>query len=195
MSCVDWEERIALYAGGDLSPVEAEAVEQHVAECAGCQVLLGGLRESLRLVREVHSEPIEAAHFAAVRARVLAELERAPARRWRFAWGFAMATAALVLLMAMWPRPEHRSVRQAFVPPAVHEGGADSLVRGGPPGPPPRAPRTARAQRKAGPGGPGTQKVPPRASAPPEPAEPMVVKLLTNDPDVVIYWITSTKGE
>jgi anti-sigma factor RsiW len=76
MNCVDWEERIALYAGGDLAPAEAQAVERHVAECAGCQMLLSGLRQSLALVREVHSEPVEAAHFAAVRARVLAELER-----------------------------------------------------------------------------------------------------------------------
>jgi hypothetical protein len=189
MNCVDWEERIALYAGGDLAPAEAQAVERHVAECAGCQLLVSGLRESLRLVREVHSEPVEAAHFAAVRARVLAELERAPARRWRFAWGLAMAAAA-VLLIAMWPRPQRKI---AIIPTAqVSHSAADPLARGAPPGPPARASRTARAQRKAGPGGPARTW----GSAPPlEPAEPMVVKLLTNDPDVVIYWITSTKGE
>jgi len=190
MNCVDWEERIALYVGGDLSPAEAPAVEGHVAECAGCQMLLSGLRQSLALVREVHGEPVEAAHFAAVRARVLAELERAPARRWRFAWGFAMAAAAAVLLIAMWPRAEHRSVRHAFVPPAIHDGGADPLVRRGPPGPPARVSRTVRARPNAGPGGPARTG----GSAPPEP-EPMVVKLITNDPDVVIYWITGTKGE
>ena len=192
MNCVEWEERIALYAGGDLVPAEAQAVERHAAECAGCQMLLSGLRQSLALVREVHGEPIEAAHFAAVRARVLAELERAPAHRWRFAWGFAMAAAAAVLLIAIWPRPERKTVSHALVPvPAVSRGGADPQVRRGPPGPPVRASRTARAQRKAGPGRPPRTM----ASAPPEPAEPMVVKLLTNDPDVVIYWITSTKGE
>ena len=71
MSCVDWEERIALYAGGDLAAAEAQAVERHVAECGGCQLLLSGLRESLGLLREAHGEPVEAAHFAAVRARVI----------------------------------------------------------------------------------------------------------------------------
>ena len=189
MNCVDWEERIALYAGGDLAPETAETVERHVAECAGCQVLLSGLRESLALAREVHAEAVEAAHFAAVRARVLAELERAPARRWRFAWGFAMAAAAAVLLLVLWPRPEPKTVTQARVPaPVVDQSGADSPVRGGPPGPPARVSRTVRPRRKAGPGGPERT----RGSAPPE---PMVVKLLTNDPDVVIYWITGTKGE
>ena len=189
MNCVDWEERIALYAGGDLAPAEAQAVERHVGECAGCQLLLSGLRESLRLVREVHGEPVEAAHFAAVRARVFAELERTPARRWRFAWGFAMAAAAAVLLIAMWPRPERKTMTHALVPaPVVSHGGAGPQVRGGPPGP---VSGRARVGRKAPARGPTRTT----ASAPPEPAEPMVVKLLTNDPDVVIYWITSTKGE
>jgi anti-sigma factor RsiW len=185
MNCVDWEERIALYAGGDLPPAGVQAVERHVAECAGCQTLLNGLRQSLALVREVHREPVEEAHFAAVRARVLAELG-APARRWGFAWGFAIAAAALVLSIAMWPRPVRKTVTQALVPaPIVHDGGADTQA----PGPP--VLRPARARRRAGPGGPART----RGSAPPQPAEPMVVKLITNDPDVVIYWITSTKGE
>ena len=94
MKCSEWEERVALYAGGDETP----GVEQHLAECAACQVLLSGMRESLALMREAHAEPIEAAHFAAVRARVFAELERGHSRRWRLAWVLAMAAAVAVLL-------------------------------------------------------------------------------------------------
>ncbi|HUB80179.1 MAG TPA: zf-HC2 domain-containing protein [Bryobacteraceae bacterium] len=170
MNCVEWEERIALYAGGDLARAEAQPVERHVAKCAGCQVLLSGLRESLALVREAHGEPIEAAHFAAVRARVLAGLERAPARRWRYAWAGALAAA--VLLVGLWPRPElHMAV------PIPKAPAAPAIARTVPP-PHPRALAKPR---------------------PPEPVQqasaPMVVKLLTDDPDVVIYWITGTKGE
>jgi len=173
MNCVDWEERIALYAGGDLDSREAQAVERHLSECAGCQAVLSGLRESLALAREAHAEPVEAAHFAAVRARVLAELERAPARRWRFAWAAALGAAAAVLLMALWPRPEMRL--------AV---------------PMPQAPAAAAVARTVLPSHP---KMAAKAR-PPQPVEraaapPMVVKLLTDDPDVVIYWITDTKGE
>ena len=172
MNCVEWEERIALYAGGDLARAEAQPVERHVAKCAGCQVLLSGLRESLALVREAHGEPIEAAHFAAVRARVLAGLERAPARRWRYAWAGALAAAAAVLLVGLWPRPElHMAV------PIPKAPAAPAIARTVPP-PHPRALAKPR---------------------PPEPVQqasaPMVVKLLTDDPDVVIYWITGTKGE
>jgi anti-sigma factor RsiW len=164
MNCVDWEERIALYAGGDLAPAEAPAVEGHVAECAGCQMLLGGLRESLRLVREVHSEPVEAAHFAAVRARVLAELERAPVRRWRLVWVPAMAAAAVVLLLAIWPRPE-----QHIALPMPHK---------------PAAPLVAKVLPKL-------PKARPRA---PQASEDVVMKIETDNPDVVIYWIAE-KGE
>lgn len=171
MNCVDWEERIALYAGGDLAPAEAVEVERHVADCAGCQVLLSGLRESLALVRDVHGEPIEEAHFAAVRARVLSELGQAPARRWRLAWIPALAAlAAVVLAITLWPRPEQRI---ALSMPAA-----------------PSAPAVAKVALAPVPAAPVHPTVlEPQASA------SIVVKLETNNPDVVIYWIAETKGE
>jgi hypothetical protein len=169
MNCVDWEERIALHAGGDLAPAEAQAVERHVAECAGCQLLLSGLRESLSLARDAHAEPVEAAHFAAVRARVLAELERGPARRWRWAWVYAIAAAAAVVLMLVaWPRPEQRLAL-----------------------PMPRAPIAPVVARVAAiPAAPKHRK-----TREPKPAETVTVRLETDNPDVVIYWIAESKGE
>ena len=171
MNCVEWEERIGLYAGDDVSPAEAGEVERHVAECGGCQLFLSGLRESLSLVREAHSEPIESAHFAAVRARVLAEIEGGRARGWRFGWMVAMAAAAaaVVVMLAIWPRPEQHLAMPMPSPPA--------------------APVVARVEL------PRPRRVMVKPVAQPEPTESMVVKLLTNDPDVVIYWITGTKGE
>jgi hypothetical protein len=161
MNCVDWEERIAWYAGGDLAPVPAQAVERHVTECAGCQMLLSGLRESLSLAREAHGEPVDAAHFAAVRARVFAELERGPGRRWRFGWVLAMAAAAVVLLIALRPQPEqHLALPMPLAP---------------------SAPVVAKAA------------LPRREVAPP--SETVVVKIETDNPDVVLYWIAETKGE
>ena len=120
MNCRDWEERIALYAGGDLPPVEAAEVERHVADCAGCQVLLSGLRQSLELLREAHGEPVDPAHFAAVRARVLAKLERECRPWWRQAWAVGPAMAALVLLVALWPKPSPRPPVMAQTREAAH---------------------------------------------------------------------------
>lgn len=176
MSCLQWEERVALYAGGDLAAAEAHAVQHHVAECPGCQVLLSGLRESLELVQEAHSEAVNPAHFAAVRARVLAEIDGQTGRRWRFAWIPALAAAAAVVLGIVWPRPE---LRMAMPIPTVP--GAPVIAKVKLP--------AVRHFRLAPP------KVVAKADLPQEAAEPMVVKILTNDPDVVIYWITGTKGE
>jgi anti-sigma factor RsiW len=174
MNCADWEERVALYAGGDLPPAEADEVERHVADCAGCQVLLSGLRESLALVRDAHREPIEEAHLATVRARVLSELER-PARRWRWVWlPGLVAVAVVVLFVTLWPRSE---LRMALPPPASPSAPTVAKVVSVPAGPVQRTVQTVRT-------------VPA-----PQVSGSIVVRLETNNPDVVIYWIAETKGE
>jgi Putative zinc-finger len=173
MNCVEWEERVALYAGGDLASGDAQVVEQHVAECAGCQVLLSGLREGLALAREAHSEPIEAAHFAAVRARVLAEIEGGSVRWWRHAWIYAMGAAAVVLLAVLWPRTEEHL---ALPTPAA-----------------PTAPTIARVAlpRPTVP----VHRSPAARPASAEPVETVLMKIETDNPDVVIYWIAESKGD
>jgi hypothetical protein len=152
MNCVEWEERIALAAGGDLCDA---ATDRHVADCPGCQLLLSGLRQTLAELRDVPDE-IAPAHYASVRARVLAEVAR-PHRRW---WLLPiLATPALLLL---WPLPkvEPLPMRAIAAPPA---------------------PALTIPSRK-------------RAAAKPKP-EPLLVKIETDNPDVVIYWIAETRGE
>ena len=182
MNCRDWEERIVLHAGGDLPSAEAAEVERHLRECAGCQVLASGLKQSLALLKEVHDQPLPAAHFSAVRARVVAELE--PERRrgalWarRRAWSFGLAAAVVVLLagMALWPgrTPE----RPAPVVAANHP-----LVIADPEEPPAVPRPHGRVARRV---------VPSTVPDTPDP-EPLMVKLQTDDPNVVIYWIADRK--
>lgn len=176
MSCGDWEERIALYAGGDLAPADAQALEGHLAECAGCQLLLSGLRENLGWLKDAHGEPLEAAHFEAVRARVLARLEPRGRERWRYAWLYAMAVA-MVLLIAVWPRPRQTLVLP--MPPAP--AAAVAQVVRSPVAPAIQAIHRKRARRAVG--------------KPEEKAGPLLVELVTDDPDIVIYWIADSKGE
>lgn len=181
MNCGDWEERIALFAGGDLGPAQASEVERHVAECAGCQMLLSGLRQSLELLRAAHAESVEPGHLAAVRARVLSQIEHQHRPFWRKAWVYAVAAAAVVLWVVarpgVKPRPTVAMVtpqRQAAVAPPI------------------APPVEAAAARPA----PGRRKPAAKAVLPElKPAETVLVKLETDNPDVVIYWIAESKGE
>src|SRR5690349_11245541 len=96
MNCATWEERIALYAGGDLKREETAGVERHLAECPGCQIFASGLMEAMGAMRSAHAEEISPAHYTALRARVLAAVER-ERRGWRRLWVYA-AAAALALV-------------------------------------------------------------------------------------------------
>ena len=190
MNCANREEQIALYMGGDLTPVEAKEVERHLAECPGCQVFASGMRDSLKVLRDAHREGVTEAALAAVRTRVWSEL--APRRRplWRSPWVYGLAAAALLLAM-VWMRPagprrrvEAPAKQIAIAPPPpapepVVERAPVRVVRVG-----------ARARRRhlAKPAGPPLVAVSPDE-------KPLVVKMVTEDPDVVIYWITDTRGE
>jgi hypothetical protein len=126
------------------------------------------LRESLSLAREAHNEPVEAAHFAAVRARVLSQIEPGRARWWRFGWIYAMAGAVVVLLGTLWPRPEQRlllPMPTAPAPPAI----ARVVLQ-------PHRNRAAKSWEA-------------------QPTETVLMKIETNNPDVVLYWIAETKGD
>ncbi|HTS64229.1 MAG TPA: zf-HC2 domain-containing protein [Candidatus Acidoferrales bacterium] len=161
MNCMDWEERIALHAGGDLDAGEAAAVERHLSDCPGCQVFWSGLKETLGKLREMHEEGLGPADYAAVRARVMAEVERGR-RVWRrLAWVSGVGIAAMVLLgvavraklQSPLPPPPSRMALRIPEAPLVREQHATSA----------RPKAAGRA--------------------------PLVVKLQTADPNIVIYWI------
>jgi predicted anti-sigma-YlaC factor YlaD len=185
MNCREWEERLALYAGGDLGAAENAQVERHLHDCAGCQMFLSGLRQGLQVLQEVHGEEPPPAYFAAVRARVLAEVSGEPRFRWvrRWALGCAMAAVAVLLVVSTWPgRRPGPAPQVARVTPPVEAAPAPAAVAAAPQ-------RVTRAIHRA------RRPRPERAPAPAPPARPLVVKLVTDDPDVVIYWITETRGE
>lgn len=169
MNCAEWEERVALYAGGDLEPPAAASVEKHLRECPGCQMFASGIRQSLEGLRSAHEDVPAEAVFAAVRARVMERV--APRRRVVWAYGLGAAVAALLLVLAI-------GIPRDAVPPPPQ-----ALVRT--PEPPAEAfviprPVPARVERT----------VIRRAAR-----EQVLIKLVTNDPDVVIYWIAESKGD
>ena len=188
MNCAHWEERIALYMGGDLRADESADVERHLAVCAGCQVFASGIRESLGLLREAHAEQLDAAAFAAVRARVLGELERRPAQRWWFVLGTAFAVAAL-LLAVVWVRP----AKHQAPPPATMASRETPRPLAIPMPAERRAAPVVHRRRAVRKPAVSVREAAVRREKTPE--QPLVVKMMTNDPDVVIYWITNTQGE
>ena len=135
----------------------------------------------VELLREAHREPIAPAHYAAVRARVLAELGRQRRRVWRWVWACGMA-AVVAAAVVLTPRPEpvgqasRPASRPAFLPAQVY-GPAAPVQRAAEIRRPVVHRRRALTQVKqeGRPGGPPHQQV--------------TIKLLTDDPNVVIYWI------
>ena len=150
MTCRDWEERIALHAGGDLPAADAAEVEAHLAACEDCRGVAAAYGAGIELLREAHREPLGEAHYAAVRARVLSELQRERRPAWRRIWVGGLVAVAAAAVLLLWPRP----VAPARV---VH-------------------PRRAVARAVV-------------SKPEKRPMEPLVVKLLTDDPNVIIYWI------
>ena len=176
MHCKDWEERVALHVGGDLPAAEASAVERHLAGCSGCQVLWSGMKESLELLHRAHAEPLPPATYTAVRGRVMAELVDTRRVWWRWAAGLAAAVVVILVALAVWPeRPVPPLPRLAMAvpaaPPVIRT--APEIFRA--------APEIFRAARVS------------KRSAPPQPKpvprQPLLVRLVTDDPNIVIYWI------
>ena len=166
MNCLDWEERVALFAGGDL----AEGVEQHLAECAGCREFCAELVATMDSLRDEHRSEIDAAHFTAVRSRVMAEIERGR-RVWRrLAWASGVGIAAALMLgvvMRPGPLPSPPARVALTIPGAELVRSAGEI----------RQPAGSTRSRASGRRG----RLPHR--------EPVVVKLQTKDPNIVIYWI------
>jgi hypothetical protein len=181
MSCIDWEERVALHAGGDL---ESGEVEQHLAECADCRRLSEGLRETLGVLREVHAEEIPAAHFTAVRAGVIAEIERGRKVWRRLAWVSGVGIAAalilgLALLPGPLPAPPPRAAIRIPSAPAIPAPAATDVT----------AQRAATVRERLAPAAtaPSRSRLVARESFVAKAS--FLVKYQTADPNIVIYWI------
>ena len=171
MTCLDWELEIA----GDS---ESEALREHLRQCESCRELAGEIASNREALRTL---PVDPAAFELVRSRVMAGIGAAPRHR-RSAWIWTAAVAACLAMIAVsltWLRfssaPRPKGTEVAIAPPALAPPKPLEKVQNRDPH------RHARALA--------------RARRPASSTESLVVKMLTDDPNVVIIWIADQKGD
>ena len=112
MSCLRYEEWLALEAGGDLPPEKAAELSRHMSECGDCRRAAEELRASLAALRAFHQSPVAEERLDAARAVAFAELRAGRAssvwRRWATPqwlaprWAAAGLAMALAVTIALW---------------------------------------------------------------------------------------------
>jgi len=188
MSCLDFEKLIALDVEGDLPERKAAKLAEHLKACGNCREFAEKLQASQALLKSLAQEPVDEAVLREVRQRVLrgiaaeSEPHRFPA--WRFALGAVLVATVIFAAVTLWPPKGQR------VPEGIREVSKQTpkeMLR-----PASTAPESSRAR---------TEKVKHAlrlrrqsqgsltASSKPPQAAQLTVKLVTDNPNVVIYWL------
>jgi anti-sigma factor RsiW len=178
MSCHKFEPMIALYIEDDLAQAEAQAVESHLAACDACRKFALEMRESQAALKALRTEFVDDAVLLQVRMEVLSVAAHRPRI---VAWPrYAIAAGLVIALLAGW------LVRQQADKALVALQPLHAIL----PVPPARwaiqahQPKAlaARVRRRS------------KRQAPRFKSEPLVVKMITDDPQVVIYWLVDQNG-
>jgi anti-sigma factor RsiW len=204
MNCRGWNPHIALYVEGDLDPDLTRQVEAHLNACVECREFAEELQESQATVRELKNEIIENVSLNRVRSRVLDQVRRMNENRtsldrirvwlWGgFRWRYAVlgSVALVAMSLAVW-RLTFRETPLAPPAATIPMSPAPVLAATATESPAPihavvvpqkhRAARPVRVAERT-----GTEK---QQESKPD----TVVQILTNDPNVVIYWLLDQTG-
>ena len=202
MSCHEFEGLIALHIEGDLDGTERQRVESHLRGCPGCRSLAEELRESQASFKSMRQDVADQAALSSVRARVLENVAGMESgsllERW-FWGGFrqraTLAGVAVVLIgaAALWFLPEREIARRSAAdtvavvqPPIPEPEPVIEVVEVAEAAPVPGPKPAVRPQRR-------DRQQP--AVAPSEAQPQVTIKLLTDDPNVIIYWLGDEKGD
>ncbi|HWW14754.1 MAG TPA: anti-sigma factor [Candidatus Dormibacteraeota bacterium] len=107
MICETWTEKLDAYLDGELATSEARALGEHLRGCAGCAA------ESLSRVQQKRALQAAGQRFVpdpAFRARIQKSIAAKP-RHWSRFWFPALATAAVLLIAAVFPLTINRERR------------------------------------------------------------------------------------
>jgi anti-sigma factor RsiW len=177
MNCQEWEQQVALHVENDLPAEEARRVEEHLAGCAECRELLEDLRASQAALKEIEAEGVDGALLAVVRSGVLSRIGERRRSIWPWAAAVAMAAA---LMAALLPAPREVAPEPRAAP-----------IARAPVTPPKAEPVVARARSRPYPARP--RRTESRQAS--RGSDPLVVKMLTDDPDIVIIWLVDQTGD
>jgi anti-sigma factor RsiW len=175
MSC-GWEQRVALYAGGDLDAAEASTVERHVAGCRECAALARDLESDREMLRSAPPQLAEV-DFAEMCHGVVGRTRRprlVPAM---------LAAAAVVAALAIGLTRHNRERPVPPPPPVVVARVAPPVAVVAPTAPLPNGRGSVRYRS-------GEHK-----EAQPFPIPGDAFRVPTKDPSVVIIWFAETKGD
>jgi anti-sigma factor RsiW len=217
MSCSQFEKQIALYVEGDLGGRKARQVEEHLHDCPACRELAEEIADSQAALKGLRAEAVDGVVLERIRRRVLDEVGgQRPSLRYAWRWKHALAAGLVVVAVAMSVLLRQQSSeapvalapelpKREVVPPAPP-----------PPAPPVQAARKTPRRRVDVPARPSQGRTPvpqelvspdfeiprieppriePARIDPPASSNQLVVKLLTDDPEVVIYWLIDTNGD
>ncbi|HEV8148461.1 MAG TPA: hypothetical protein VGP79_18855 [Bryobacteraceae bacterium] len=167
-------------------------LDRHLAECVECRELAADLRANAEAFREMTAMPMPS-----VRGAVLGQVRARETRRQVARWGWALAAAAAMLMVFVATRQAPEVQRQATRSPALQEEQRRATPLAG------SEKRLAAQQNRQATRSPALliaremrQQASPLAGSEkraPAPQEPLKVKMLTSDPDVVIYWLIEPK--
>ncbi|HUJ23702.1 MAG TPA: zf-HC2 domain-containing protein [Bryobacteraceae bacterium] len=181
MSCAEYELLIALYVEGDLPAGEADAIEAHLESCHRCREVAAELGESQAALKALRADSVENQVFQDIRREVL---RRLPATRATVVWPkYAIAATLVMALFAGWLwhlRPA------ASLPAASLEVRPIAPLISAPPVAPARAQQAVASLPRL--------RKHHRHTVPAFKSEPLLVKMLTDDPQVVIYWLIDQNG-
>jgi anti-sigma factor RsiW len=172
MTCSEYEELIALWAGGDLPDEETARVQAHMEVCEACGAFAAEMRDCRAALAELRGAPA-----MSVRAAVMARIAESGRHRMWWWKPAAVACAAGLAGFAVWVQGLDTSIPAPPAAPMVRAAvPAHGLEF---------TPRPVRNVRPA----------PRREPEPPEAEETFTVKLMTDDPDIVIYWLFAKRGD
>jgi hypothetical protein len=161
MTCLRFENELALYVERDLPEADVPAVEAHLLECPTCPSFLADLRASQAQVKDLASEDMAPEALVAVRVRFLAAAAaprrgheaRMPAFAVAAATVLALGALVWVVALARWTGPARIAVAspRPMTGPTIPAPVTASPSGGStPPGPASVSPRMERGHVRRG---------------------------------------------